>query len=1067
MKKKQKLIDIIAKKFSKIRIEYVPFQQRKIRYLIHSIFSVILLFYWPLALADYKIYFNNNSANSVDYTSFLKLNKQDSACSRLDPQYYRTYSGTAQAYQKVLLFNVNYDKSLHKGELFCFQSNLTIHPKNASSSSINTTTKILGDDVGSEIQSASLTIGPQSYSLFVTKPHPRPVALTALNNLHIGDRSDYSFYAAAIRYFFTDQSTNEIDYVLSSPQTRFTRNDNETQLTVGTYNVQLWPKYAGFNMRLNQAYLRAQLIPLNMSQYDVVVMEELMDKKYRTLVTQLMKEDYPYQYGPTMNLRPLSGGTVIYSHWPILKKDSIIYRDCSKIDCGSAKGALYVQIKKGNTLYHIFGTHLQATEGASTAGADKTARDRQFTQLLEFIKKQEIAKNQAVIISGDLNIDYQACFLKKDCEEYQKTIQSVNKNYPAWDNIDVVPFGCDPSKNLMNTDKDAEMDDYVLPVSIGYFAPISQRTHIRVIREPAIPMMYDGGAEILHDPYGVLDLSDHFMLESMLSYPPIKKMPNTHLNYEEKKSYEVKRQPLSGLILLNAPKITGKKLIDLKQPDVSPQQPVNNKNATTTNNLSATTPNNLSSAQIDFNKNKQTIEGFGSFAGRALPFFRAEKREKIAEMLFSHEGLGLSIIRMEISPYLASFANIPNDLSVNDPYFDSTQWGKLSEDEKEWRAQLWIVLKAKSLYPDIKVIASTWTPPLDMKTRHTPFGGPSFLHPNELKPEYYGAFSNYLVEKFIIPSLAAGIPVEAVSPQNEPEFATPSWAGCVWLPWQTANFIEKFKATLKEKNLKTKIIVGEVANSVIAELYWDAMWSYWNIKHLFIKSNFPADIVATHGYSFPPGKAGAVTYNRLQLPWPLGGDANHRQRYVTEISSTYPYDSSMKNALCFAVSLHKFLTQGDMNAFIFWLSMLDSYSNESLIVSDKAKGLVFPKVFDVFGQFSRYILPNSIRVTVQEKFPRPTIYISAYKHSIQGSLNNAQELTIILINNTNQANSVSLNLKDIVHLTSSWKSVALTDSTRRWEPNSKDVKLHDNNEKLTVTLPANSVITLRGEGVLS
>jgi hypothetical protein len=58
---------------------------------------------------------------------------------------------------------------------------------------------------------------------------------------------------------------------------------------------------------------------------------------------------------------------------------------------------------------------------------------------------------------------------------------------------------------------------------------------------------------------------------------------------------------------------------------------------------------------------------------------------------------------MKISPYLTSFASIPKDLNVNDPYFDPSRWGKLSEDEKEWRAQLWIVLKAKSLYPDIKV----------------------------------------------------------------------------------------------------------------------------------------------------------------------------------------------------------------------------------------------------------------------------------------------------------------------------------------------------------------------------
>lgn len=1070
MKIKKRLIDIIAKEDRKVQIKEVILQQRKTRYLIPTFFSLLLLFYWPFAQANYRVYFNNTTENQVDYTSFLKLNPQDTTCVRLDPQYYRAYSGIAQPYQKVQLFDINYNKSLSKGELFCFQSNLTIHSKNAGTSIISTTTKILGDAVDAEVQSALLTVGPQNYSLFAAKPYPRPVALTGLNNLHIGDRADYSFYAAAMRYFFADQSNNELDYVLSLPQPRFTRNDDDTQLTVGTYNVQLWPKYAALHKRMNQAYLRAQLIPLTISQYDVVVLEELMDEKYRILVNQLMKEDYPYQYGPTMDNKSRSSGTVIYSHWPILKKDSLIYQDSNKLDSEAAKAALYVEIKKGNNLYHIFGSHLQATEGTNTAAGDQIARDQQFTQLLAFIKKQEIATNQAVIIAGDLNIDYQACFLKKNCAEYHKTIQSINKNYPVWDNVDVVPFGSDPSKNRMNTDSDAAMKDYVLPVSVGYLAPISQRTHIRVLREPAIAMMYAGGEQIQQDSFGNLDLSGHFMLESELSYPSTKEVPITHSTAEEKK-HEGKQQALNAFmpVLLNEPEITDKKSIDSKQADVSPQQPGNNKNAASTNNLRSVNLNsvNLGSAQIDFNKNEQVIEGFGSFAGRAIPFFSAEKREKIAEMLFSKEGLGLSMIRMEISPYLASFANIPKNLSVNDPYFDAMQWGKLSSDEKEWRAQLWVVLKAKSFYPDIKVIGSTWTPPLSMKIRPTVFGGPSWLHPNELKPEYYGAFSNYLVEKFIIPSLAAGIPIDSVSPQNEPEFATPSWNGCVWLPWQTANFIEKFKATLKEKHLKTKIIVGEVANSVIAELYWDATQLYWNIKHLFTKSNFPADIVATHGYSFPPGKAGAVTYNTRQVPWPLGGYANHRHRYLTEISSTYRYDPSMKNALGFAVSLHKFLTQGDMNAFIFWLGMLDSYSNEALIVTDKFKNLEFPKVFDVYGQFSRYILPNAIRVTVKNAFSRPTVYISAYKRIIQGSSSsNAQELTIVLINDANQANSVRLNLKGLVHLTSPWQCIAFTDATHRWEPHSNAVKLQDNNQGLSVTLPANSVVTLRGEGVL-
>jgi len=491
-------------------------------YLVASIFSISFLLYGSAARASYGIYFNNNTANKVNYRSFLKLNKQNAICSGLDPHYYHAYSGIANPYQKVKLFDIDYGKGMSKGKLFCLQSHFTIQSKN-NPSSATTTARISGASVGSEIKSVSLTINKQHYPLFASKPYPHPVALAQLNNLKLGDDSNYSFYAAAIHYFFSDQSTNEIDYVLSLPQTRFFRSNHDNQLAIGTYNVQLWPFYANSSMRMNEAKMRAQLIPLSLTHYDVVVLEELMDKKYRDTVNTLMKRDYPYQYGPTMDYAPLSGGTVIYSHWPILKKDSIIYQDCNKLDCGAAKGALYIKIKKGNTVYNIFGTHLQATEGASTAAADRAARDQQFIQLRQFIKKQKINKNQAVVIAGDLNIDYQACFLNKDCGEYQKTIQSVDKNYPRWNNINTVPFGSDPSKNLMNTDPNGEMEDYVLPISIGYLAPTTQQSHIRVIREPAIPLMYDGGLQVFHNPFGDLDLSDHFMLESILSFPSVKK----------------------------------------------------------------------------------------------------------------------------------------------------------------------------------------------------------------------------------------------------------------------------------------------------------------------------------------------------------------------------------------------------------------------------------------------------------------------------------------------------------------------------------------------------------------
>ncbi|MES2997713.1 MAG: glycoside hydrolase [Pseudomonadota bacterium] len=481
-------------------------------------------------------------------------------------------------------------------------------------------------------------------------------------------------------------------------------------------------------------------------------------------------------------------------------------------------------------------------------------------------------------------------------------------------------------------------------------------------------------------------------------------------------------------------------------------------------------------AIIDFNKSHQTIEGLGTFAGRALPFFTADKREDVAKKLFLKDGLELSIIRIEVSPYLSSFTPLPKHLSLEDPYFDPNNWSKdkLTENERKWRAQIWIVLKAKSLNPDIKVLASTWSPPLNMKIYDTEAGkAKKWYQLNRLKPECYTDFSDYLVGEFLIPCKEAGIPIDILSPQNEPEFPTPDWGGCVWFPWETTKFIEKLSAGLKNKDLATKIMAGETANSVVAALYVAVMRWFKGSRHI--------DILATHGYSFP--RKGMVTYNTLQLPWPLGSKG--KRRYVTEISSTRSYDSSIKNALQFAVSMHKFLSQGDVNALIFWLGMIDSLSNEALIGLDENKDLAFPKVFDVFGQFTRYISVGAVRVDVSKKFFASVVnffyklffgqkvYISAYRHpklleQVTGELlfkDDSQALTIVLINTGNHPETVPIELKDIV-LTASWQS-ALTDATHRWTSESEEVKLKDGNQGLlTVEVPANSVLTLRNEGVV-
>ncbi|ODN41682.1 sphingomyelin phosphodiesterase [Piscirickettsia litoralis] len=481
-----------------------------------------------VAYAEYNFYFINNTDRPVSYHSFIDT--QAEGCASLESRRYHAYSGKLQAYQRGKLLTINYDQGIKNGKIYCLNADISNDNKDGKTQHFRLTTRVKGDLIGSSIMSANYqaqspsSLASQPITIFASKPAPNNVQLESIEPKLLWNNKPYKVYGAAIHYGGSDQSTNEIDYVLdqSATEPRYSRNDSDDQsLAVASYNVQLWPFYAGVAMRMNQAAVRAQLIPEKIKDYDVVVVEELMSKAHREAFINAMKQDYPYYYGPTFDSKLLGGGQMIFSHWPIVtgQRAKEIYKDCSDVDCNAAKGVLYVRIQKGHMLYNIIGTHLQATEGQSTEAKDTIARDKQFKQLEQFIADRHIPKSQPVVIAGDLNVDYQKCHIKGDCIELKQTILAVDPSYQPWSNINVLPYGGDYTKNLMNTGTYGEMDDYVL-VNQSYLAKDQpQQTRIRVIRGVNNTDMYDGGSLVPSAPYAELDLSDHFLFESQLHFP--------------------------------------------------------------------------------------------------------------------------------------------------------------------------------------------------------------------------------------------------------------------------------------------------------------------------------------------------------------------------------------------------------------------------------------------------------------------------------------------------------------------------------------------------------------------
>jgi len=182
----------------------------------------------------------------------------------------------------------------------------------------------------------------------------------------------------------------------------------------------------------------------------------------------------------------------------------------------------------------------------------------------------------------------------------------------------------------------------------------------------------------------------------------------------------------------------------------------------------------------------QPIEGFGfaltGGSAQLLMRMAPAQRAALLKQLFTTEGngIGVSYLRVSIgasdmNDHVYSYDDMP--AGAADP-----DLGKFSLEPD--RAGVIPVLKEiLAINPQVKILGSPWSAPAWMKTNDDVRGG-------ELKPEYYGAYAQYLV-KFVEGMKAEGITITAITVENEPlnPKNTPSM---VMFAAQQESFIAKY-----------------------------------------------------------------------------------------------------------------------------------------------------------------------------------------------------------------------------------------------------------------------------------
>jgi glucosylceramidase len=182
----------------------------------------------------------------------------------------------------------------------------------------------------------------------------------------------------------------------------------------------------------------------------------------------------------------------------------------------------------------------------------------------------------------------------------------------------------------------------------------------------------------------------------------------------------------------------------------------------------------------------QEMVGFGAAITDAAALninrLAPERREALLRDLFDPDsGIGLSFTRLTIgasdfSPHHYSYDDMPP--GQRDPTL-----ARFSIDADR-ADRLPVVKRALAINPRLKVMASPWSAPGWMKTTDKLIKG-------TLRPDAYEAFAEYLA-RYVDAYAAEGVPIFALTIQNEPHYEPPDYPGMRVEPAARARFVGEF-----------------------------------------------------------------------------------------------------------------------------------------------------------------------------------------------------------------------------------------------------------------------------------
>lgn len=306
--------------------------------------------------------------------------------------------------------------------------------------------------------------------------------------------------------------------------------------------------------------------------------------------------------------------------------------------------------------------------------------------------------------------------------------------------------------------------------------------------------------------------------------------------------------------------------------------------------------------------------------------------------------------------------------------------------EKDKKYIIPLIKDALKVNPNLKFLASPWSPPSFMKnTKKLIWGG-------KLLDKYKQTYANYLV-KFINSYKDLGIDISYMTIQNEPN-AIMLWESCVFSAEDEADFLANYLyPTFEENNIKTKILIydhnkeklfkrvlDEFSNPAAKEAASGIAFHWYSGNHFeniaLCKQFFPDKLLFHTEGCFGPSKENS--YHNL---------------YAHDIAED--------------------LNNG-VNGYTDWNILLDSqggpnhkrnYCNSPIMLNNDNSDYIKSLSFYYIGHFSKVIQPGAHRIAFS-KFTSD-IKMTAFK-------NPDNSIAVVLVNGEHYNMDINICIKNSV-----------------------------------------------------